>query len=119
MVKFIYKICTKSEWSKFKKNKNFLGTKKDLIDGYIHFSNRNQIKQTLKKYYNKKSDLLLLKVSTSNLKNLVWEKSVTGIAFPHLYSCLKIKNVVMFYKISSQKNGSYLFLSNSSNTYNF
>jgi len=44
MIKFVYKICTILEWTKFKKKK-FFGTKKNLLDGYIHFSNGNQIKK--------------------------------------------------------------------------
>jgi uncharacterized protein (DUF952 family) len=62
MIKFLYKICTKSEWSSFKKEKFFYGTKKDLLDGYIHFSKKGQIKKTLKKHYFKKKNLNLVKV---------------------------------------------------------
>ena len=93
MRKFIYKICHKSEWFNFKKKKIFYGTKKDLLDGYIHFSNKNQVKSTLKKYYFNKKKLVLLKVDTSKLKNLFWEKSLDGTLFPHLYSYLNLKSV--------------------------
>ena len=119
MVKFIYKICNSSEWLNFKKKKKFLGTKKDLLDGFIHLSNKRQVRDTLKKYYFKKDKLILLKISTSELKNLVWENSQSGIAFPHVYSYLTTKDVICIYKISIKKNGTYLFLSNSSNTNNF
>ncbi len=49
--KFVYKICTKSEWLKAKSNKKFLGSKKDLEDGYIHFSDKDQLKDTLRKFF--------------------------------------------------------------------
>ena len=41
---FIYKICTKAEWLKAKKEGKFLGSKKDIEDGFIHFSNKDQLK---------------------------------------------------------------------------
>ena len=39
---FVYKICTKSEWLIAKQNNKFIGTKKDITDGFIHFSKKNQ-----------------------------------------------------------------------------
>ena len=49
--KFIYKICTKSELNDAKDKQKFEGSKKDLDDGFIHFSGEEQVKETLKKYY--------------------------------------------------------------------
>ena len=40
MENFIYKICKEDEWNNAKKIGKFKGTKKDLIDGYIHFSKK-------------------------------------------------------------------------------
>ena len=105
MIKFVYKICSISEWNKFQKEKKFFGTKKDLLDGYIHFSNKNQIKKTLKKYFFKIDDLILLKVKVFKLKNIKWEKSKEGKVFPHLYSLLDIENVKSVHKINLKKNG--------------
>ena len=48
---FIYKICTKAEWLKAKKEGKFSGSKKDIEDGFIHFSNKDQLKGTLSKYF--------------------------------------------------------------------
>ncbi len=108
MKKFIYKICYKKDWIKAKKKEKFYGGKNDKLDGYIHFSNKNQVSSTLKKYFcNEKEKLLLLKVSTSNLNNLYWEKSRNSLLFPHLYSYLNLKDVVKVYKIILKKNGIY------------
>ena len=60
--KFVYKICSKSEWLVAKKNKKFIGTKKDIEDGFIHFSDKSQIQGTLNKYFSKQEDLILLKI---------------------------------------------------------
>ena len=92
--KFVYKICTKSEWLKAKSNKKFLGSKKDLEDGYIHFSDKDQLKDTLRKFFFNQKELVLLKVDALKLKNLVYEQASNGNMFPHLYSSLDISNVI-------------------------
>ena len=53
-LEFVYKICNKSEWLVAKQNKKFNGTEKDKEDGFIHFSDKDQVKGTLKKYFIKK-----------------------------------------------------------------
>ena len=108
MKKFIYKICYEKDWAKAKNKRKFNGAKKDKLDGYIHFSNKNQVSTTLKRYfYNKKDKLILLKVSTSNLDNLFWEKSRGGLLFPHLYSYLNLKDVKKIFQIILKKNGEH------------
>ena len=108
MTKFIYKICNETKWNYAKKKGVFAGTKKDILDGYIHFSKKNQIKSTLKKYYIRKNKLVLLKIKTLKL-NVVWEKSRGGILFPHLYSNLNLNFVKKVCKIILRKDGSYFF----------
>ena len=49
--KFVYKICTKSEWQEIKDKGRLTGSKKDLEDGYIHFSGEEQVEGTLKKFH--------------------------------------------------------------------
>ena len=45
VLEFVYKICSKSEWSSAKKKVPFKGSEMDLKDGFIHFSERNQVFQ--------------------------------------------------------------------------
>ena len=104
MKKFIYKICKTAEWNTFKRKKKFYGTEKDLLDGYIHFSSRNQVKTTLKKHFFRKDNLILLKIEALKLKGLKWEKSKEGEVFPHLYSFLDIEDVKSIHKIFLLKN---------------
>ena len=92
--KFVYKICTKSEWQEVKSKGQLTGSKKDLEDGFIHFSGDDQIARTLKKFYQNQNDLILLKVDTLKLDHLVWEQASDGNMFPHLYSSLDLSNVV-------------------------
>ena len=111
-LKFIYKICTKEEFLEAKKKKQFIGSKKDLEDGYIHFSSEEQVKGTLKKYYLNKNNLILLKVDTLNLNHLLWEQASDGNMFPHLYSILDMSNVVEELEIFLGDDGSHLLPNN-------
>ena len=97
--KFIYKICTKSELLEARNKNQFIGSKKDLEDGFIHFSGEEQVEGTLKKYYLNQKDLILLKVDTLKLDHLIWEQASDGNMFPHLYSPLELSNVVNEFEI--------------------
>jgi uncharacterized protein (DUF952 family) len=110
--KFIYKICTKSELNDAKDKQKFIGSKKDLDDGFIHFSGEEQVKETLKKYYSNQKDLLLLKVDTLKLDHLIWEQASDGHMFPHLYSSLDLSNVVEEFEISLKDDGSHVLPDN-------
>ena len=106
--KFVYKICTKSEWQEVKSKGQLKGSKKDLEDGYIHFSGDDQIAGTLKKFYKNQKNLILLKVDTLKLDHLVWEQASDGSMFPHLYSSLDISNVVDEYDIVLSNDGTHV-----------
>ena len=112
MESFIYKICLIDEWKNAKKEGEFKGTKKDLTDGYIHFSKKAQLNLTLKKYFFKQDKLVLLEIEVLNLENLRWEKSQTKDFFPHLYSILKLKNVKNVFKIVLNSDGTHKLPSN-------
>jgi len=106
--KFIYKICTKSDLLEAKNKNKFMGSKKDLEDGYIHFSGEEQVEGTLKKYYFNQKDLILLKVDTLKLDYLIWEQASDGNMFPHLHSSLDFKDVVSEQEIVLNKDGSHI-----------
>ena len=109
---FVYKICNKSEWLLAKQNKKFTGTKKDKEDGFIHFSDKQQILGTLKKYYLKQKDLILLKVEALKIDNLIWEQASDGNMFPHLYSSLDIANDCNVYDIVLNEDGTHTLPAN-------
>tara|TARA_B100000780_G_scaffold170064_1_gene119035 strand:- start:36 stop:380 length:345 start_codon:yes stop_codon:yes gene_type:complete len=107
-LKFIYKICTKSEWLEAKEKNKFVGSKKDLADGYIHFSAEEQVETTLKIFYINQNNLILLKVDTLKLDHLIWEQASDGNIFPHLYSPLDISNVVNEFEITLRDDSSHI-----------
>ena len=106
--KFIYKICTKSELKEAKDKQEFKGSKKDLEDGFIHFSGKEQVDGALKKYYLNQKELILLKVDTLKLDHLVWEQASDGNMFPHLYSLLDLSNVVDEFDITLDDEGNHV-----------
>ena len=110
--KFIYKICSKSDLQEAKNKGQFVGSKKDLDDGYIHFSGKEQVVETLKKYYLNQKDLILLKVETLKLDHLIWEQASDGNMFPHLYSPLELSNVIDEFEISLREDGSHVLPNN-------
>ena len=111
-LKSIYKICLKSELDDAKNKNQFLGSKKDLEDGFIHFSGEDQVKSTLKKFYLNQKGLILLKVDTLKLDHLLWEQASDGNMFPHLYSPLDMTNVVNEIEITLRDDGSHVLPSN-------
>jgi uncharacterized protein (DUF952 family) len=104
-LKYIFKIIDFDEWQKVKQSETYLGSYKDIADGYIHFSGEDQVKGTLEKYYSKQENLVLLKVETLKLDHLIWEQASDGNMFPHLYSSLDLSNVVDEFEINLTDNG--------------
>ena len=98
-LKYIFKIIKLDEWQKVKQSKTYLGSSKDIEDGYIHFSGEDQVKGTLEKYYSKQENLVVLKVETLKLDHLIWEQASDGNMFPHLYSTLDLSNIVDEFEI--------------------
>ena len=105
--KYIYKIIDKNEWQKVKDSGTYLGSSKDLEDGYIHFSGEDQVKGTLKKFFYKQKNLILLKVDTLKLDNLLWEQASDGNMFPHLYPSLGVSSIISEFEIILEEDGSH------------
>ena len=106
-LKYIFKIIDVKEWQKVKQSETYLGSSKDIEDGYIHFSGEDQVKGTLEKYYSKQENLILLKVETLKLDHLIWEQASDGNMFPHLYSSLDLSNVVDEFEIILNEDGNH------------
>ena len=66
-LEFIFKVIDKDEWQKAKQSGTYGGSEKDLKDGYIHFSEEDQVEETLNKHYPKKENLVLLRVNAFKL----------------------------------------------------
>ena len=104
-LEYVFKVIDKEEWVKAKDDGIYNGSANDLNDGYIHFSEEEQIRETLKKYYANKDNLILLKVHTLNLDHLLWEQASNGDMYPHLYSPLDTSTVVDEYELPLNEDG--------------
>ena len=106
-LEFIFKIIDKEEWQKAKQKGIYDGSKKDIEDGYIHFSEEDQVKETLNKHFSKVENLVLLKVNAFKLDHLLWEQASNGDMYPHLYSKLETKNVVDEFELILNEDGKH------------
>ena len=105
--KYIFKIIDKNEWQKAKDSGTYLGSSNDLKDGYIHFSGEDQVKGTLKKFFDNQKNLILLKVDTLKLDHLLWEQASDGNMFPHLYSSLDVSSIINEFEIILEEDGNH------------
>ena len=85
----IYKVLTHNEFLTLEKERQSFGSTKDISDGFIHFSTKEQIRETLAKHYSLERRLVLMAVEVNSIsENLKWEQSRSNQLFPHLYSKL-------------------------------
>ena len=94
-LKYIYKICTKTEWLEAKKKGKFYGSNKDLEDGFIHFSNKDQ--------FFKQISLCLLIFGF-----LIQLRTLNGAAYGDLhYSYLPVLSIIFIFLEKIYSNKSY------------
>ena len=95
----VYRVFSKVEFDNFKKNKIFNGNKLDLNSGFIHLSKKEQLKDTLSKYFKNEKDLVIAEFKTEKLtKYLCWEVSRNKEVFPHFYNNLEFAWLNKVYK---------------------
>jgi uncharacterized protein (DUF952 family) len=85
----IYKIIPASEWDEALAAGIFAGSAVDLRDGFIHFSDASQVRETAARHFAGQNDLMLVAYDAAALgPALKWEPSRGGALFPHLYASL-------------------------------
>lgn len=89
----IYKILSVADWEAAQAAGRFEGSADDRRDGFIHFSDGEQVIGTAARYFAGQSRLLLLTVDPERLADLRWEKSRGDARFPHLYGPLDLDSV--------------------------
>ncbi len=90
----IYKIVPRGEWES--SGDPYKGSAHDSADGFLHFSTKDQLCETLRLYYAGQTDLLLIAVNVTALgAALRWEHSPSRSQdFPHLYGWLPKSAVI-------------------------
>jgi len=90
----IYKISPRIDWEAAEAAGVFLGAPVDLMDGFIHFSTKDQVAVTTAKYFSGQTDLILAAIDENDLAMLKYELSPSrGELFPHLYGPLPMTAV--------------------------
>lgn len=90
----VYKICDREEWESALMEGFLRGSAVDRRDGFIHFSTAHQLRETARRHFAHRSDLVLLAIEAEALgSDLKWEKSRGGDLFPHLYGPLDVKKI--------------------------
>jgi uncharacterized protein (DUF952 family) len=106
----VYKIVPKSLWQNAKENGVFAGASIDLEDGFIHFSTREQLRETADKHFHGQSDLMLIAVDAAALgSQLIYEVSRGGALFPHLYAPLEFNAVLSEQELPLDDTGRHIF----------
>jgi len=104
----IYKIVPRAEWENV--TEAYQGSAHDRADGFLHFSTRAQLPDTLKRHYAGQGDLLLVAVKAQTLGDaLKWELAPKrGEDFPHLYAALPKDKVHSVQPLNQGADGEYL-----------
>jgi uncharacterized protein (DUF952 family) len=85
----IFKILRVEDWQLAKHNGVYRGSVVDISDGFIHFSNGNQVRETAARHFAGQEGLLLVGFESESLgSTLLWEPSRNGQLFPHLHGPL-------------------------------
>ena len=110
MVHVIYKIVPRTLWQQAQESGIFSGAPVDLNDGYIHFSTKEQVRETAAKHFAGQADLLLVAIDGDLLGwALKYEVSRGGALFPHLYANLPLDTVLWVKPLPLDENGQHLF----------
>ena len=106
----IFKIAPRHLWREAEARGLFEGAPVDLADGFIHFSNAAQLRETAAKHFRGQDDLLLIAVDGEKLGDaLRYEPSRGGDLFPHLYGPLPLDAVISAAPLPLDADGLHVF----------
>jgi uncharacterized protein (DUF952 family) len=109
-MKIIFKICPEPLWRSAETAGAFQGAPIDVIDGYLHFSTAQQVKETAARHFAGQDDLLLIAIDADRLgEDLRYEASRGGDLFPHLYAPLALSAVLWVEPLPLGRDGRHAF----------
>ena len=90
----LFKLVDRDYWESHTQDGFFDGSEVDLADGFIHFSNAQQLPETAQKHFQGQQGLLLVAVESKALGSaLRYEASRNDELFGHLYAKLNTASV--------------------------
>lgn len=109
-MKIIFKICPETLWREAEAAGLFKGAPIDIIDGYLHFSTAQQVRETAARHFAGQDDLLLIAIDAERLgPDLRYEPSRGGDLFPHLYAPLPLSAVLWVKPLPVGRDGTHVF----------
>lgn len=106
----VYKIVGMEEWDVAIENGSYRGSAVDVADGFIHFSTAAQVRETARKHFSGRNDLLLVSVATAPMaRHYKMEPSRGGDLFPHLYAQLPVSNAIEWEELPLDESGVHIF----------
>ena len=101
----IYKILLPREWADFEAAGRFDGSSFDRSSGYIHFSSREQVGGTARRFFADEAELVVVAVDPEAMgESLRWEVASDGGTFPHVYAPLPLSAVREVYQVSGARS---------------
>jgi len=106
----VFKVLNLGQWAQAEAAGRFNGAPVDLSDGYIHFSTKAQLRETVAKHFKGLDELVVVAVDADMLGDaLVYEPSRGGDLFPHLYGVLALDAVLWVRPLVLKADGSHVF----------
>lgn len=110
MTQRLYKILSCEEWQEVLDSQGLVGFGIDLTDGFIHLSSSDQVKETAKRYFSGRDDLMLVSIDGGSLgASLRWEESRGGALFPHVYGVIPMTAVFGAERLRQGPGGEHEF----------
>ena len=79
------------------------GSLKDINDGFIHFSTKKQLRETVTTHFAGEESLILMAIDSDVLGDwLVWEQTRNKQLFPHFYGQLNFSKALWFAPLERQ-----------------
>ena len=105
----VYKICERQAWLDAEAAGNFAGSAVDLVDGFIHLSAADQVRETARRHFRTGDDLVLVAFDDGDIAGLRYEPSRGGALFPHVYSTIDAALARRIDPLSRDENGGLVF----------
>lgn len=101
----IYKVLTKEQWAAAEAGE-LVRAPVDVEDGYVHFSTRSQLQETLAKWFKGIEGCVLASFDADVFEDyLKWEKARGGDKFPHVYGDVRASQAMSIWLLELDDQG--------------
>ena len=102
----VYKVMQPDEWAAAVRAGAYAGSALDRRDGFIHLSTVNQVEETVERHFADSGRLTLVAVDVAQWGDaLRFEPSRGGALFPHLYTEIKVADILWAKDFDSARPG--------------